>query len=88
MSDALACQVGALPHARLTEVEAQRLVGWAERSTLPAWRELNPALPATPPETIARLVAEWRAMREILELVGEFAGDLGQLLHRLHGTGS
>jgi hypothetical protein len=42
-------------------------------------------MPSTPPDTIARIVNEWQAMRAVLELVGEFAGDLSELLKRLEG---
>lgn len=73
----------ALPHTRLTELEIHRLSVWAQRSTLPAWRTFDPSMASTPPDTIARLISEWQAMRAVLELVGEFAGDLGQLLRKL-----
>jgi hypothetical protein len=77
----------ALPTARLTDREIQRLNLWAKRSTLPAWRVFDPSMASTPPETITRLISEWQAMRSVLELVGEFAGDLGELLRRLEGAG-
>jgi hypothetical protein len=67
----------------LTELEVIRLRLWSARSSMPAWRTFDPAMPSTPPETIERLIEEWCAMRQILDLVGEFAGDLGTLLKRM-----
>jgi hypothetical protein len=74
-----------LPLARqpLTELEVMRLSVWSSRSSMPAWRSFDPTMPATPPETIARLIEEWRAMRQVLDLVGELGGDLGALLKRM-----
>lgn len=72
------------PHLEpLTDAEAQRLATWANRSTLPGWRLLDPAMPATPPETILRLIAERDALRAVVDVVGDFAGDLGEVLLRL-----
>ena len=72
------------PHLEpLTDSEAHRLAAWAERSTLPAWRQLDPAMPATPPDTILRLIAERDALRAVVDVVGDFAGDLGEVLRRL-----
>jgi hypothetical protein len=67
----------------LTELEVNRLGLWSARSSMPAWRSFDPTMPSTPPETIARLIEEWRAMRQVLDLIGEFAGDLGALLKRM-----
>lgn len=73
------------PVDRLTDLEVVRLGLWARDSTLPAWRRFDPALPSTPPDTIARLIAEWTAMRAVLDLIGEFSTDLGELLRRMNG---
>ncbi|MFO1081905.1 MAG: hypothetical protein U1E23_14900 [Reyranellaceae bacterium] len=83
MTDAAYTPDAVAPHVPLTEIEVQRLSVWLQRTPLPAWREFTPALASTPPETIARLIAEWRAQRQIVDLVGEFAADLGQLIRRM-----
>jgi hypothetical protein len=71
------------PFDRLTDAELLRLGLWAERSALPAWREFDPAMPATPPDTIHRLIAERHALRAILETVGEFQGSIQAVFVRM-----
>lgn len=71
------------PFDRLTDAELHRLGLWAARSALPAWRDFDPAMPATPPETIHRLIAERHALRAILETIGEFQGILQAVFARM-----
>ena len=73
------------PHLEpLSDDEARRLAAWANRSTLPAWRQFDPAMASTPPETILRLIAERDALRAVVDVIGDFAGDLGDVLRRLN----
>lgn len=71
------------PFDRLTDAELHRLGLWAARSALPAWREFDPAMPATPPETIHRLIAKRHALRAVLETVGEFHSSLSAVMKRM-----
>jgi hypothetical protein len=71
------------PFDRLADAELHRLELWAARSALPAWRDFDPAMPSTPPETIHRLIAERHALRAILETVGEFHGSLSAVMKRM-----
>lgn len=76
------------PRRALTDIEVSMLGDWARRSTVPGWPTLQPPGTSTPPEMIERLIGEWIAFRAVLDLVGEFSGDLRQLLARLEEDGA
>jgi len=76
---------GPAPRGRLTAGELQALRRWINDSTLPAWRGFTPAGDGTPIDALNRLLDEHEAISAVLDLVGDFAGDLSQLLQRLNG---
>ena len=70
---------------RLSDAELQALSRWVNESTLPSWRDFTPAGDGTPIDALNQLIGEHTAMRAVLDLVGDFAGDLTTLLQRLNG---
>lgn len=68
---------------RVSDAELHRLDIWAQRSTLPAWGNFDPASPATPQDTIRRLIAERHALRAVLETIGDFHVSVADVLERL-----
>lgn len=67
----------------LSDAELRRLSTWAQRSTLPAWPQFDPRLAATPPDTILRLIGERNALRAVLETIGEFNGNVAEVMKRM-----
>jgi hypothetical protein len=67
----------------LTDAELRRLSRWAQRSTLPAWPTFDPSMASTPPDTIMRLVGERNALRAVLETIGEFNGNVAEVMKRM-----
>lgn len=68
----------------LTDADVAELSDWLATSPLPAWP--RPKWNAdSPVERLQVLIAEWQAMRAMLDVVGEFAGDFNALLERMKG---
>lgn len=67
----------------LTDGELRRLSLWAQRSTLPAWLQFDPRMASTPPDTIVRLIGERNALRAVLETIGEFNGNVAEVMKRM-----
>lgn len=70
---------------RLTANELQALRRWINESALPSWRDFSPTGDGTPIDALNHLLDEHEAISGVLDLVGDFAGDLSTLLQRLNG---